>query len=1175
MNNKTVFVRTAKGEAEASGETSLLFGEAKRVFMLVNNKSSVDDMRKHAAPSLRANLEGILEQLERDEFIRDRDDTGPKKPVSSFSPKIASPKISVPPRAAAPQGAAEQEDALDFTSDLHPPMRDTGGQPKPAEAPAGPDELDFSSLISQPAAGAKPPAAAPKPAPEQKKAGPAEIDFSSILSGAAPAADAAKQEAEVRARAEAEAKARAEAEAKARAEAEAKARMRAQLEAKAQAEAEAKARAAAEERMRAEAEARARAEERTRQEVEARARAEAEAKTRMRAELEAKMRAEAEAKARAELEAKARAEAQARAEAERAQAAASSLEEFDFSSILQPSAPAGEPDRARIEAEARMRAEAETKARADADARMRAEAEAKEKAEAAARARVRAELEAGMGNLQVSDPRMSSGQNQGRSMIATVLFFDVVGYTKQSVARQLELKAQFNALISGLIGHIDENQRIILDTGDGAAIGFLQHPEDALDVALKFRAAVTVNGHRNYPDLKVRAGIHLGPVNVMKDMNGQLNMVGDGINDSQRIMSFAGVDQIYISRAYFDVISRLTPDSAGLFKYQGTQKDKHGRDHQVYQVLGDGTGMSGRMAAQPSGGVESLLQDLSVMLREEPPAPAAPPPAAPPPAASGEWQPMEIPGAPRAPQERHVDMAQAEAEARARAQQEAARAGAEEEAARAQAAEEEAARARDEEAARKLAADQAKAFAEAEKRARKIAEAEEKARQREAKLQAKAQARESKKRARQEAAAAAQTARHMEARKKAARPMRAKHGFPVFKTLFLLIVLAVAAVVGLPNFWPMQAYIPQVEQELSSQLGQPVRVAGMHVTTVPAPKLDLEGVTIGQAQQLKIGHVALYFDPLSLPSHVRTLTRVDVEHVSVNADTFMAAAPWLLAAGSSEKYPLQTMELKDVRIAGSAPLPAFGGKITFDAYGKVAKARLISRDGKYGVVLEPKDRAHTHVEVSVTDGSLLLLPAIEFGDLELAGDMAGNTINFTSLSGNLYGGSITGVATLSWQNGWQVQGNASFQSIVMKEALPGLKVTGELEGAAAFALTGANLAQLTSAPHLDGTFRVKDGQIDGIDVAETLRTDTRQAAAGQTHFDTVNGSMRLDSGGMHLKPIKIGAGALSINGAADATLSGALSGHFLVDTSRVRVGLGTLPLRLSGTVTAPVWAVGR
>ena len=73
----------------------------------------------------------------------------------------------------------------------------------------------------------------------------------------------------------------------------------------------------------------------------------------------------------------------------------------------------------------------------------------------------------------------------------------------------------------------------------------------------------------------------------------------------------------------------------------------------------------------------------------------------------------------------------------------------------------------------------------------------------------------------------------------------------------------------------------------------------------------------------------------------------------------------------------------------------------------------------------------------------------------------------------------------------------------------------------------------------------------------------------------MNGSMRLDSGGMHLKPIKIGAGALSINGSADATLDGALSGHFLVDTSRVRVGLGTLPLHLGGTVTVPVWAVGR
>ncbi|HMC13246.1 MAG TPA: hypothetical protein VKG67_02760, partial [Gallionellaceae bacterium] len=103
MNNKTVFVRTSKGEAEASGQTSLLFGDAKRAFILINNKSTVEELRKHAAPSLRPQFDEMLEQLELNDFICDKDDTGQKKSQSGTGaniPKMSVPKISIPIRAA-------------------------------------------------------------------------------------------------------------------------------------------------------------------------------------------------------------------------------------------------------------------------------------------------------------------------------------------------------------------------------------------------------------------------------------------------------------------------------------------------------------------------------------------------------------------------------------------------------------------------------------------------------------------------------------------------------------------------------------------------------------------------------------------------------------------------------------------------------------------------------------------------------------------------------------------------------------------------------------------------------------------------------------------------------------------------------------------------------------------
>jgi hypothetical protein len=82
----------------------------------------------------------------------------------------------------------------------------------------------------------------------------------------------------------------------------------------------------------------------------------------------------------------------------------------------------------------------------------------------------------------------------------------------------------------------------------------------------------------------VRIGINLGPVRLVKDLNGQLNIIGDGINVAQRVMSFAAPGQILVSRSYYEVVSRLSKDYEQLFHYEGARTDKHVREHEVYAI---------------------------------------------------------------------------------------------------------------------------------------------------------------------------------------------------------------------------------------------------------------------------------------------------------------------------------------------------------------------------------------------------------------------------------------------------------------------------------------------------------------------------------------------------------------------------------------------------------------
>jgi class 3 adenylate cyclase len=176
-----------------------------------------------------------------------------------------------------------------------------------------------------------------------------------------------------------------------------------------------------------------------------------------------------------------------------------------------------------------------------------------------------------------------------RTFICSVVFIDLVGYSKKPVTEQIRLKTSLTGNLSEAIQDIPVNDRIILDTGDGAAISFLGDPEDALFVTLSLRERMVAEGMsativEASGEDSVRMGINLGPVKLVKDINGHPNIIGDGINVAQRIMSFARPGQIVVSRSYYDVVSNLASEYAKLFHYEGSRTDKHVREHEIYVV---------------------------------------------------------------------------------------------------------------------------------------------------------------------------------------------------------------------------------------------------------------------------------------------------------------------------------------------------------------------------------------------------------------------------------------------------------------------------------------------------------------------------------------------------------------------------------------------------------------
>jgi hypothetical protein len=187
-----------------------------------------------------------------------------------------------------------------------------------------------------------------------------------------------------------------------------------------------------------------------------------------------------------------------------------------------------------------------------------------------------------------------------RTFICSVVFLDVVEYSRKPVAEQIFFKERLNTLLTEALASVAPNDRIILDTGDGAALSFLGDPEDALYVSLALREAVQMPQPPG-PELKIRLGINLGPVRLVKDINGQPNIIGDGINVAQRVMGFSQPGQIIVSRSFFEVVSCLSEGYGKLFRYEGARTDKHVREHEIYTVQATTASLQRTGLASPKG----------------------------------------------------------------------------------------------------------------------------------------------------------------------------------------------------------------------------------------------------------------------------------------------------------------------------------------------------------------------------------------------------------------------------------------------------------------------------------------------------------------------------------------------------------------------------------------------
>ena len=171
--------------------------------------------------------------------------------------------------------------------------------------------------------------------------------------------------------------------------------------------------------------------------------------------------------------------------------------------------------------------------------------------------------------------------------IGHVLFIDLVGYSKLMITEQSDQLQTLRQIVRSTeqfqIAEA-EGKLLRLPTGDGGALVFRNNPEAPVLCALEISKAL-----KSHPEVRVRMGIHSGPVNEITDLNEQANLAGAGINIAQRVMDCGDAGHILLSQHVADDLEQY-PQWRSHLAELGECEVKHGARISVVNLYTDEAG---------------------------------------------------------------------------------------------------------------------------------------------------------------------------------------------------------------------------------------------------------------------------------------------------------------------------------------------------------------------------------------------------------------------------------------------------------------------------------------------------------------------------------------------------------------------------------------------------------
>jgi hypothetical protein len=179
---------------------------------------------------------------------------------------------------------------------------------------------------------------------------------------------------------------------------------------------------------------------------------------------------------------------------------------------------------------------------------------------------------------------------------ANFFFVDIVGLSDPYMSTKTQIKKieTLNKMIMECeeFKSTPKEMMLVLPTGDGVAIGFLQGPELPLKLAIELHKKLNHYNRDKIPSetVRIRIGIHSGNVFVVNDILGNKNVWGPGIILARRVMDLGEDGHILMTTRVAEDLREISDEYKQIIRPVHDYSIKHGQALLLYSIYGSGFG---------------------------------------------------------------------------------------------------------------------------------------------------------------------------------------------------------------------------------------------------------------------------------------------------------------------------------------------------------------------------------------------------------------------------------------------------------------------------------------------------------------------------------------------------------------------------------------------------------